>query len=390
MSKIIFTPLRRETLKLFIFILISIAANNLPSVFNGFIPYDIDIMDASSQIIISFPFFFDKFYTKKHILEKHTKFSKKDKIIFALVILIHFIFITINIIYDDTLLYISTLFNTYNVFMFVSTIAGKYTSNAGYFIHHFIGQIIFFISASINDILSHKFYNEDFIEKKINYDWKHMTIATLDWMSEITVITYKKYLMEYKYMSPYLISFIFGACSFVYVLFLNFFTIFNPNVICFNNACFKFFYLSSENFSNNFFFSISIIISFIFDIAFYTMDLNILFYFTACHVNLSFYFEAVINNIIKAKDSNISFGLWIVLILSIIFLIIGLCIYLEILELNFCELNKNTKRKISERSGNLGGIKAYTIDEEEEDEEDSLRDSAKHSVEIVPGYTVEV
>ena len=385
MSKIIFAPLRRKTLQLVIFILISIAANNLPMAFDGFIPYDIDIIDATSQIIISFPFFFDKFYKKKHILEKNTKFSKKDKIIFALVILIHFIFITINIIYDDTLLYFSTLFNTYNVFMFVSTIAGKYTSNSGYFIHHFIGQIIFFISASINDMLSYKFYKDD-----LNLDWKHITIATLDWMSEITVITYKKYLMEYKYMSPYLISFIFGACSFVYVLFLNFLTIFNKNVICFNNACFEFFYLSSENFNNNFFFSLSIIISFICDIAFYTMDYNILFYFTACHVNLSFYFEAVINNIIKAKDNNINFGLWLVLILSIIFLLIGLCIYLEILELNFCELNKNTKRNIEERSDNSEGIKVYKIDEEEEDEEDSLRDSAKHAVEIVPGYTVEV
>ena len=78
------------------------------------------------------------------------------------------------------------------------------------------------------------------------------------------------------------------------------------------------------------------------------------------------------------------------LILSIIFLLIGLCIYLEILELNFCELNKNTKRNIEERSDNSEGIKVYKIDEEEEDEEDSLRDSAKHAVEIVPGYTVEV
>ena len=74
MSKIIFAPLRRKTLQLVIFILISIAANNLPMAFDGFIPYDIDIIDATSQIIISFPFFFDKFYKKK------TYFGKKYKI----------------------------------------------------------------------------------------------------------------------------------------------------------------------------------------------------------------------------------------------------------------------------------------------------------------------
>ena len=91
MSFIIFTPLRRKTFKLIIFILISNLTFYIPGAINGFGPFYLDIIDALSQLVISFPFFFRKCYRKKPILEKSKNFNKNDIIIFILVIIIHFI-----------------------------------------------------------------------------------------------------------------------------------------------------------------------------------------------------------------------------------------------------------------------------------------------------------
>ena len=389
MALIIFTQLRTKTFKLFIFIFICMLSFNIPRVFNGFGLFDIDIINSGSQIVISFPFILSKLFQKKPIFENNNKFSKKDIIIFVLVVIIYFIYITINFIYDYTLNYISTLFNTYNVFMVVSTIASKYTSNSGYFVHHLIGQIIFFISASINDIYSYRFREDD-----LAFDWKHITIATLDWVSECTVLLYKKYLMEYKYMSPYLVSLIIGCCSSIYILFIYFLSYFNHNVICFNDSCFNFFSVNMEEYHNKLHLVSSIIISIIFVIAFYFMNYNIIFDFTICHLLLPFYFQSVIDNIINAINHNVSFGQWIIFILSIIFLLIGVSIYLEIIELNFWNLNANTRRKIESRGKeadlrttiNLGEI----IEEEDDEEEDSHKESAFKRIEISPGYIIEL
>ena len=384
MSLIIFTPLRRKTFKLIIFILISNLTFYIPRAINGFGPYDLDIIDALSQLVISFPFFFRKCYRKKPILEKSKNFNKKDIIIFILVIIIHFIFITINIIYDNTLEYFSNLFNTYNVFMLFSTIVSIYIFNSGYFRHHFIGQTIFLISASINDIYSYSFHKGD-----LQLDWKHITIATLDWMTECIVIAYKKYLMEIKYMSPYLISFIIGICSLIYVLSLYFLSFFNRDVICFNDSCFKIFSFNSEVFQNKIYLIFTVIVSIICVITFYIIDYNIIYSFSICHSLLSFYFRAVIDNIINVRNHNASFGAWIILILSIIFLLIGVSIYLEIIELNFCKLNENTRRKIESRGKEADILKTYMIGEEE-DEEGNQRDSAKYAIEFEPGYEIEL
>ena len=153
--------------------------------------------------------------------------------------------------------------------------------------------------------------------------------------------------------------------------------------------CFKIFSFNSEAFQNKIYLIFCVVISITCVITFYIIDYNIIYYFSICHILLSFYLRAVIDNIINARKHNASFGAWIILILSIIFLLIGVSIYLEIIELNFCKLNENTRRKIESRGKETDILKTYMIGEEE-GEEDNQRDSAKYAIEFEPGYEIEL
>ena len=65
-------------------------------------------------------------------------------------------------------------------------------------------------------------------------------------------------------------------------------------------------------------------------------------------VIIAFELSRIPSSIIKQKDSY----RWYILIISII-QVIFLLFYLEIIEYNFCSLNKNTKKNISEREQKL-------------------------------------
>ena len=49
-------------------------------------------------------------------------------------------------------------------------------------------------------------------------------------------------------------------------------------------------------------------------------------------------------------DNNLSLRGWFLISLAFIFIFIGFFIYLEIIDLNFCKLNENTRINISERA----------------------------------------
>ena len=97
----------------------------------------------------------------------------------------------------------------------------------------------------------------------------------------------------------------------------------------------------------------------------------------------------------SAKEKKLKLGGWLLFSLAFFFIFFGMFIYLEIIELNFCNLSKNTKIKIAERAKETPIRKTFSekfteIEDllEEEEREDGEGEQGK-VVEFFPGYLVE-
>ena len=391
MALISFTPLNKKTILLLLFISISAFDIIIPEIIEIIIvPFKIDLFDYLSQIIIGLPFLLHYLCSKKKNYKLFSHFLKLDYIIFFIMIIVDLIHATIYVIFDDTLFFACNLFNRYNIDMILLEILSKFTSNSGYFFHHFIGQIIFFIPSIMVDI--YRIYNNN--EKNIHLNWKHFVIYFLDWIVDDTILTYKKYLMEIKFIPPFIVCFIFGLVDLLYLLILFAFTLINRNVICFESKCFDIFNFDTDIFKNTFNLIFFIFISIIIDCIFFFLYYQIIDLFTTRYVFLSFYIIIMVSSIKTANDYNLNLGGWFLIFLAFIFIFIGLFIYLEIMELNICNLNENTRIRIAERARENemeklnSKIELSEKDEEEDEYEEGKKEEKK--IEIVPGYLIDI
>ena len=109
--------------------------------------------------------------------------------------------------------------------------------------------------------------------------------------------------------------------------------------------------------------------------------------FTTSHVLLFFYISIIISIFIEGTKNIKTTFTWIILSILVLFSMFGLFIYLEIIELNIFNLNKYTRRMISERGAqqikeDLKLLEDITAEEDEEDE--------NKNVEFSPGYLIKV
>ena len=93
-------------------------------------------------------------------------------------------------------------------------------------------------------------------------------------------------------------------------------------------------------------------------------------------------------NIKTAKNNKLNLGGTLLISLSFIFIFIGLFIYLEIIELNFCNLNKYLKNNIAERAKENIMEKSFYefFNEFDELSEEEIKDG--QTIEFVPGYFI--
>ena len=394
MALISFASLNKKTIILLFFISTSILACIIPAFFELIMPFEIDLIDYSSQVLIGLPFLLHYLFSKNKKNKIFSHFSKLDYIIFFIMIIIELIHSTIYVIFDDTLLFFCILFNKYNIDIILLEILSKYASNSGFFIHHFIGQIILFIPSIMVDI--YKIYNND--EKNIHFNLKHFAIIFLDSITDNVLLTYKKYLIEIKFIAPFIVCFIFGLVNLIYILILFSFTLINRNVVCFKSKCFNIFDFDTSDYKNNAIICISIIFSIIIDCIFFFFYYHILDLFTTSHVIFIFHIFAMMSTIEIAKDNNLSLEGWLLISLASIFIFIGLFIYLEVIELNFCNLNKNIRNRIAERAKETETEKPYTekgpeielIEKKEEEDEYEEGKKEEKKIEIVPGYLIDI
>ena len=125
----------------------------------------------------------------------------------------------LNMIYsttDEIILSSNSLFNRYYIQIIFFSLLSKYSLNTRYYIYNLISQIIFEIFSLFADY----FYIKRL--PSYNIDFPHILIMLLDMLLESVVLIYKKYLIDIKYYSVEYVSFIFGLCNFIFLLFIEY------------------------------------------------------------------------------------------------------------------------------------------------------------------------
>ena len=198
-----------------------------------------------------------------------------------------------------------------------------------YYIHNIISLIAFIIMGIFIDIILEKFQEE--------FSGRSSTIIAIyffELIVEVLNFCYQKYMIDILFHYFYNVVFALGLDLFV----------------C--NTIGILFYFSSEELRASLLDSFDdwglliprFIINMIFQFSYFLLRILTLVYFTPTHLliclSLSKFIAVLINH-----DDSIKY----LSIIPFLFQFFSLMIYLEIIELNFCGLNKNTKRNIQKR-----------------------------------------
>ena len=270
----------------------------------------------------------------KNSTKKCTKANFKDYFILSLIILL---IIGIEILlqrfnkYDIIInfTYISLCFQM--IFYILSSII---ILKAKYYIHNIISSILFCIFSVINDLILDNFK----IIEPISL------LSLLPNLVDDLLCCYMKYLIDKKYHSIWNILFFLGLFFFIFNLIDFIIIIINDP---YNNYIFKAIKITGTKYIILNFFLDAILNQFLRML----LTLIILEYFSLNHVLISlllfriaisiYLHELIFKFIIILVDKKYLFFL-----IPAFFQIISLLFYLEILEFNFCNLNRNTKRNI--------------------------------------------
>jgi hypothetical protein len=236
-----------------------------------------------------------------------------------------------------------------------------------YFMHNYISLIFFVIvSLSIDLILGN-------IQKEIENIFQFILENIINVILDLIFLIYEKYLIEKLYFSPWTICSVNGAAlffanslTFIYVLLKG------KNNLAGGLSFTKDFYEYFDKIKISIIISqfiISIILQFIMKIF---MFLTI-YYFSINHILIS-YLLSKMANILIAHDSYKEFNCIILFIAQFLLLMI----YLEVIELHFCGLDKNTRKSIQLR------------EKEDMNLENLERNNSFNNnlVEISPGYMI--
>ena len=247
------------------------------------------------------------------------------------------------------------------------------------YIHHYLGLIIFIsFSLGIDVLLELSIFRPGF---------EFLAVYIVFLILDSLFITIEKYMMDKKYYSPYIIIFSIG------ILYLFAATLFTILTLCYGNMLYDGKKYKFQDFREYFQqHDYRKVIGHIFYLTSFRFVLNILkiltiYYFTQNHIYSSYVFIKLVDYLIRKK----SWKKYLSIILFI-FQFFGILVYIEILELNFLGLNKNTKKNIELRELQEEGImllfdegnRMSLMSEVGEDEQGKKM----NKVEIAPGYTV--
>ena len=203
-----------------------------------------------------------------------------------------------------------------------------------YYIHHFISITIFVILTIIIDIILDNFHRANKITA---------ILSILVVLVESIYYSYLKYLVEKKYYYTLHILSVLGIFDVMFNIITLTIEIIIHKVKRSYELIFKFyfFYIKYHSWYMILRFLISLIIE---GIILSILEFVILKELTPGYIIIAYTLAKIPSSIIANTGNN----RWIILAISIVQIFI-LLFYLEILEFNFCSLNKNTKKSIIER-----------------------------------------
>ena len=278
----------------------------------------------------------------------------KDKILIIIVCFLTLINDIINILINYLIKIGNILFNQEFYFMeyLLLFLIAKSIFKLNYYKHQNY-SIIFIILFGLLKYLA-KLYSE----KNLVNNYKEIILVLLLQILQAFIDSYiignVKILMEYKYLSPYLICSTFGLIN-GFITIISYFIV--TYIPCNNNFC-ELIYNNEHYFDNIysifdniypieiFLYIYTIFQSGIYQILIYTIVND----FTICHIFLFYQIIEFADSFIEIFSTNINIVVLCILIICGIFEIFIVLVLLEIIELGFCGLNYNTKRNIKKRA----------------------------------------
>ena len=239
-------------------------------------------------------------------------------------------------------------------------VVSKFLLKMKLYIHHYIGLIIFLILSLGIDLLC----NLTIFKPDIFF----IFIYILHLIIDPIYITYEKYMMDKLGYSPYIVIFsvgfifLFGGTVGVIIVYIT------------NNG--KVTESFEDYFAKNDYEDVILHIFYLIVFRFFINIFKILtvYYFSPIHTFVSYIIIKMFNLLLNKNAEYKYYSL-----ILFVFQLLGLLIFLEIIELNFWNFDKNTKGNIEGRES-VERIKLLTNEE--------VGDEEKGAIEISPGYDI--
>ena len=211
-----------------------------------------------------------------------------------------------------------------------------------YYIHNRVSLVSFIIMGIIIDLILDKFV-EEFEGRSILV----IIINLFEIMMEVVNACYQKYMMDVYYHRYYNIVFTLGLVLFIWQ------TVTIPIHIVDENLKTKLI----DSFDNFGLFISRFFINMILQFNYFLLRILTISYFTPTHLLICLSVSKFLVVLIQEESA-----LKYLSIIPFVFQFFSLMVYLEIIELNFCGLNKNTKRNIEQRGKEDLLLRNNTVD----------------------------
>ena len=290
-------------------------------------------------------------------IEKFNKKYFKDFSIFFVITLLYFVTEMFHSYYTDigTDLSFKELYLKESVEIIFISLVTFFILKYKYYIHHFISIAVFVILSIAIDLILKNYQTANKAT---------IIISILYVLVESIHYSYIKYLVEKKYYFVFDIMGILGTFNLIFTFIAFTGEIIDNKVKRNNSLIFQFYYFYREYLT--WYMIIRFIIGFIIEgMILSTLEVIIIKELTPVYVIIGYELSKIPTSIIEIKENK---NRWKILVISIV-QIFSLLFYLEILEFNFCSLNRNTKKSIIERERN----EFYTSQDIELDTEIELK-----------------
>ena len=311
----------------------------------------------------------NKDHSMKYIFHNYSpKISFKEQIILIVVILLK---LFLDIVYIFYHLYIEKITDIYIttfaplqfelIFLFFLT---KLFSNIHFYRHQYLSIIIITAIELLKFIIKYD-------NKSVIIFFRNLIVHIAYSFLKSLITIYIKELMDHKFLSPYKACYIFGFINWVIITFVYILLSYIP---CDKLLC-KVKYNNKKYFANIWtIFNISgLFMFFIFILKAIISALNyvVIHDFSVCHSILIIQFMQITEKGTFDNSNNINHDTTTIFILKFLFLCLNIffiLIFLEIIELNICNMNYNTQKNIENRS--IDDLNYYSLGYDENSDED--------------------